>query len=393
MRLLVIGILISTTLASITWTTKTPLPQPLAGSGCAVINDTVYVIGGRDSAGNRYRTNYIYDPVTDSWSMRTDMPTPRAHVGAVVVGGKIYVFGGWVGSTASNVVEEYDPITNSWSTKANMPTPRYAYCVAVYADKIYVIGGMDMNGNIFNSVEEFDPATNSWTTKTSMPTNRMGPACAVIGSKIFVYGGSISIGGNATTICESYDPVNDSWQSESPISYRRYALGGFSFQGKAYAVGGYDYSTYHTTVEVYDGGGWTLETPMQYGRQSVAVGVVNNYVYVIGGWNNGAWNYNEEGSLPIGVEYERVNRDMRVEVGPNPFTELVRINVKSQDYVSIRVFDPSGRQVRDLYNGFAPCNISWDGRGDDGARLPNGVYLLFIDGREKRETKTLNLIR
>jgi len=47
----------------LTWTTKTPQPVALAGSGCAVINDTIYVVGGRDSAGNRYRTLYIYNPM------------------------------------------------------------------------------------------------------------------------------------------------------------------------------------------------------------------------------------------------------------------------------------------------------------------------------------------
>lgn len=378
---------------TITWTTKTPLPQSLAGSGCAVINDTVYVIGGRDSGGARYKTNYIYDAGNDSWSTRTEMPTARAHIGAAIVGGKIYVFGGWVGSTASNVVEEYDPISNSWTTKANMPTPRYGYCVATYADKIYVIGGMDMNGNVFNTVEEYDPANNSWSTKTPMPTQRMGPGCAVLGNKIYVFGGSTNIGGGATTVCESYDPVNNSWQSEVSMSFRRYALGGFAFQGKAYAIGGYDYSIYHTTVEVYESGGWSLETPMQYARQSVAVGLVNNNVYIIGGWNNGAWNYNEEGSITISVEEERIVPDMKIEIGPNPFRDVVKISVGSQDLVSVKVFDSCGRMVRDLFQGFAPCSISWDGRGADGERLPNGVYLLLVNGKEKRETKVLNLIR
>jgi N-acetylneuraminic acid mutarotase len=109
----------------LTWTTKTPLPVALAGSGCAVMHDTVYVIGGRDSGSGRYCTLHIYDPVYDVWDTLAPMSTPRAHVVAAAVNGKMYVFGGWIGSTATNAVEEYDPLTNLWTTKTPMPTARH----------------------------------------------------------------------------------------------------------------------------------------------------------------------------------------------------------------------------------------------------------------------------
>ena len=57
----------------------------LAGSGCAVINDTIYVVGGRDSAGNRYRTLFTYDPVNDQWDSLAQMSIARGHVVAAAV--------------------------------------------------------------------------------------------------------------------------------------------------------------------------------------------------------------------------------------------------------------------------------------------------------------------
>lgn len=334
MQLLIVMLLSSMLSQSITWTTKASLPQRLSGSGCAVINDTIYIIGGRDSSGNRYKTNYIYDPVADSWSTRTEMSTERAHIGCAVVNGKIYAIGGWVGSSASGVVEEYAPLTDSWTTKTSMPTPRYVYGMAVVGDKIYVIGGMDMTDAIMATVEEYDPSADTaggtpWQTKTSMPTGRMGPACAVIYDTIYVYGGSTSIGGGETTVHECYDPIADTWTAKASMYTARYALGGFSYENMAYGIGGYDYYNYHTTVEVYDPiiNSWSYETSMNYERQSIAVGLVGNKVYVIGGWNNGALDYNEEGTFPVGVKEHQTVQKMGIEVGPNPFTDRVEIKL------------------------------------------------------------------
>lgn len=389
------GLLLSISYGAITWTTKNPLPQSLAGSGCAVYNDTIYVIGGRDSAGNRYSTNYIYDPVNDSWAQRANMSTPRAHIGCALVGGKIYAIGGWVGATASGVVEEYDPVNDTWQTKTSMPTPRYGYGIAVVADKIYVIGGMNMSGQIFNTVEEYDPLANSWTPKASMPTARMGPGCTVINDTIYAFGGSTSIGGGETTVNQCYDPVANNWTTKMSMSVARYALGGFSYNNDAYALGGYDYWNYHTTVEVFDptSNSWSYETSMQYARQSIAVGLSGNNIYVIGGWNNGALNYNEEGTIDVGIEEHEIRPKINIAVGPNPFSRQTSISINAKGLISVDIFDICGRKVNNLYNGTAPCQLSWEGRNNNGVELPSGVYILRINSNGSEETKLLNLIR
>jgi N-acetylneuraminic acid mutarotase len=378
------------------------------------MNDTVYVIGGRGSSSVQYTTNYVYDPVGDTWSTKADMPTARAHIGAAIVNGIIYVFGGWVGSTASNAVEAYDPVSDTWSTKTVMPTPRYAYCCGVVNDKIYVIGGMDMQGNIFNTVEEYDPSADTiggtpWQTKANMPTQRMGPGCAVINDSIFVFGGSTTIGGGLTSVHQCYDPVSDSWTTKGSLSQARYALGGLMYESKAYAIGGYDYYNYRTEVEVFDPflNSWTYETAIQYGRQSVSVGLVGNKLFVIGGWNNGALNYNEEGTLPTGIE-EADNWDVRsgkweFKCSPNPFTNNVSIKLgiedgrlKMEDF-SLHIFDVSGRCVRILRcptpHGAGAMQIAWDGRDEQGKLLAGGTYIIKIRGEGFEETEAVTIIR
>lgn len=403
MQILIVISLLSSTANPLVWTTKTPLPQIAAGSACAVYNDTIYVVGGRGPS-SQYTTNYVYDPLTDNWSTKTSMNVARGHICAGVINDKMYVIGGWVGSTASDVVEEYDFTTDAWTTKAPMPTPRYAYALAVVNDLIYVFGGMNMSGNIFNTVEEYNPATDTWTTKASMLTARMGPACAVVRDTVYIFGGSTSIGGGATTVNQFYDPGTDTWGTELNMPTARYCLGGWSWNDLVYALGGYDYYSYHATLEVYDPStnSWTTEVPMQYARQSIAVGLVENQdcVYIIGGWNNGPLSYNEEGWFETSI-YENIQTyTMDISVTPNPFSNSTKIKIHSGTSVhlepfDINIYDISGRLVKKIESDYAgnALSIQWNGTNNNGNELPSGTYLLVIENNDLRQTEKLLLIR
>jgi N-acetylneuraminic acid mutarotase len=385
----------------LTWTTKTPLPVALAGSGCAVMHDTVYVIGGRDSGSGRYCTLHIYDPVYDVLDTLAPMSTPRAHVVAAAVNGKMYVFGGWIGSTATNAVEEYDPLTNLWTTKTPMPTARYTSGVAVVNDLIYVIGGMNMSGSVFSTVEEYDPATDTWDTKAPMPTARFGAGCAVINDTIYAFGGSTSIGGGSTTITQRYDPATDTWTWCGSMNEDRYCIGGFAYNGMAYAAGGYDYYNYHATVEVYDpsSNAWSYETAMTYSRQSVAVGIIGDYVYVIGGWNNGAVAYNEEGFLGIGVKDQQTQAISNFVISPNPFRTETRIAFgvgRGATDIEIKIYNIAGVLVKcfpPITHDALRSTLIWDGTDDHGTPLPSGTYLVVVETDDIRSTKKVILLR
>jgi N-acetylneuraminic acid mutarotase len=390
---------------TLTWTTKNPIPQTRAGCGCAVVNDTIYVIGGRDSTGNRFGTNYVYCPATDVWSTRAAMPTARAHVGAAYVNGKIYVIGGWVGSTATGACEEYDPVADSWQTRAAMPTPRYTLGIGVVAGKIYVIGGMNMSGQVFNTVEEYDPVANAWQTKATMPTARYGPGCAVIRDTIYVFGGATVIGGGLASVHQYYVPSNDTWGNKTSLPSGQYCPTGFTYQYKAFALGGYDWYNYLTYCRSYDPStnAWSTETPMQYSRQSLASAVVGNSVYAIAGWNNGALNYTEEGMFTTGVEENAGKGLININVSPNPFRDrtVIRFSGKGDGSTinegALKIYNPAGC----LVNSFAlsssliphPLSFSWNGTDQAGRKLPGGVYLLVAEFDGVRQSQKLIIIR
>jgi hypothetical protein len=72
-------------------------------------------------------------------------------------------------------------------------------------------------------------------------------------------------------------------------------------------------------------------------------------------------------------------------IGPKTFIpedgEQAHIKINSPlDYrISLKVYDMSGRMVKELYNGAGgPQDIYWDGRDDNRRRLKIGIYLLNL---------------
>jgi photosystem II stability/assembly factor-like uncharacterized protein len=66
---------------------------------------------------------------------------------------------------------------------------------------------------------------------------------------------------------------------------------------------------------------------------------------------------------------------------PNPFrtTTALRLDLSREASVTTEIFDGQGRRIRVLAGGRYPAgvsNLSWDGRGDGGARLAAGTYFV-----------------
>jgi hypothetical protein len=81
---------------------------------------------------------------------------------------------------------------------------------------------------------------------------------------------------------------------------------------------------------------------------------------------------------------------------PNPFRDVTKItySIAQPEYVSLKVFDVAGRQVRTLVDEYVsmpgPRDVRWDGRSDRGEQLPTGVYFYRIQaGQFKAIRKTI----
>lgn len=208
----------------------TSMPTDRWAAVSAVVNNKIYVIGGEKGSfiGGFDETNVVeeYDPVLDTWASKSSMPTSRGYSGCAVINDTIFVFGGY---PAFTTIEKYYPASDTWYTNAPMPSSRYTFMTAKANNKIYLIGGWGSN-----NVEEYDPSTKSWTTKTAMPTARGGSGIAVINDTIYVVGGRSEIANEF----ECYDPVSDTWTSLNPMPTAREGLTAAAYNGKLYAITG-----------------------------------------------------------------------------------------------------------------------------------------------------------
>jgi N-acetylneuraminic acid mutarotase len=203
------------------WKALAPVPTKRGSPNAAAVNGKIYVIGGAsthpgspETAVHPARphrsvdTNEVYDPATNTWQTRSTMPTARNHAAVGVVNNKIYVIGGRVGAafminpaSSTDIVEEYDPATDQWGPlKRSMPTPRSAMSWGTYKGKIYVAGGEMRSTSLwgaFRGVEAYDPANNSWSILPPIPIPRHGHAGDVIGNRLHIVSGDVqSLGGS-----------------------------------------------------------------------------------------------------------------------------------------------------------------------------------------------------
>lgn len=83
-----------------TWSYGASIPTTLilaaAGATTGEMASTrIYVLGGCTSLDyEAVNLNYVYDPVEDVWSMGTSMPTPRYSLGVAVINDTLYAIGG-----------------------------------------------------------------------------------------------------------------------------------------------------------------------------------------------------------------------------------------------------------------------------------------------------------
>ncbi|WGM89866.1 MAG: kelch repeat-containing protein [Candidatus Bathyarchaeum tardum] len=98
------------------WSTGAPLPTGVDSAAAGVTAGTtgtqrIFVIGGKQNL-DAVKLNQVYDPETDTWVYGPAMPTARYSLGVAVVNDSIYAIGGregWFGSPVSAANEKYTP--------------------------------------------------------------------------------------------------------------------------------------------------------------------------------------------------------------------------------------------------------------------------------------------
>lgn len=224
--------------ASGRWDRVADLPEGRHHMPLAVLDDSLYAIGGLGPRGfDPVSTVWVYDETADRWLPRAPLPEPRGASAAVATGGRIIVIGGMGPGGLPDSIAIYDPGTDRWRHGAPVPTPGDHLAAAVVGGKVFAIGGRPLDpGRNFDRLEMYDPATDTWAALPRMPTARGGLAAAVLGDRIYTFGGETRW--RAFGEHEVYDVRAGAWSRAPALPTRRHGLAAAATGGRIYVIGG-----------------------------------------------------------------------------------------------------------------------------------------------------------
>ncbi len=190
------------------------------------------------------------------------------------------------------------PITGklTWTHGVDDPVTRIEAATQTLNNKMYVFGGF-ING-VYQPTKRcdvYDPATKKWTRIADMPLGTNHAAITTVGTKIWMAGGYTARPGTTrlqdigTTNVMIYDPATNTWSTGPSLPTRIASAGMVDINNKLYIFSGEhpDRSDRHecyTLNLAHPSAGWTRIADIPQGRTHFAIGVVNNEVYIFGGW-------------------------------------------------------------------------------------------------------------
>ncbi|MBI4265749.1 MAG: Ig-like domain repeat protein, partial [Acidobacteria bacterium] len=167
-----------------TWRAGASMSTARQGAGAAFLDGRMYVVGGHN--GSVLATVEAYDPsagplgsdglLLGAWTTKAPLQTARWGVTAAVVDGTLYAVGGKDASANLAVVEVYDPTAGplgsdglpigAWTVVDPMPAAHFMAAADVIDDVLYVAGGQTTGDAFTGANHAFAPVP----ADTSPPT-------------------------------------------------------------------------------------------------------------------------------------------------------------------------------------------------------------------------------
>ncbi len=198
-----------------------PLARRRGSAGVVVYNNKIYLVSGiLDGHWNGW-VNWFdeYDPATNTWKILPNAPRARDHFHAAVINNKIYVAGGRRSSASTNQtfaltvpeVDVYNFATNSWSTlpgNSNIPTPRAGAGTVTVGNELLIIGGESSQPAGHKETEALNVNSNTWRRLADLNQGRHGTQAIESNNGIYIVTGAGNQGGSPLlTSHEAYYPA------------------------------------------------------------------------------------------------------------------------------------------------------------------------------------------
>ncbi|KAF3708426.1 Kelch domain-containing protein 3 [Channa argus] len=184
------------------------VPYMRYGHTAVLLDDIIYLWGGRNDTEGACNVLYAFDVNTHIWftpKISGTIPGARDGHSACVLGKAMYIFGGYeqLADCFSNDIHKLDTTTMVWSLINARGTParwRDFHSATIIGTKMFVFGGradrfgpFHSNNEIYcNKIKVFDTETNCWLTTPStqpLPEGRRSHSAFSYNGELYIFGG------------------------------------------------------------------------------------------------------------------------------------------------------------------------------------------------------------
>ncbi|XP_006776419.1 PREDICTED: kelch domain-containing protein 3 [Myotis davidii] len=211
------------------------VPYMRYGHSTVLIDDTVFLWGGRNDTEGACNVLYAFDVNTHKWSTPRVLGTiPGARDGhsACVLGKTMYIFGGYeqLADCFSNDIHKLDASTMTWTlicTKGNPARWRDFHSATMLGSRMYVFGGradrfgpFHSNNEIYcNRIRVFDTRTETWLdcpTTPVLPEGRRSHSAFGYNGELYIFGGYNARLNRHFHDLWKFNPVSFTWKKIEP---------------------------------------------------------------------------------------------------------------------------------------------------------------------------------
>jgi kelch-like protein 10 len=227
------------------------LPHKSAYHGLELIDNKVYMVGGYDSTGPVYHNSLMcLDLRTKQWNELSQMDFKRCYVASTMLEGKIYAVGGHDGINRHKSVEVYHPDRNQWNRIPDLIHPRSDLACVSLQGKVFAIGGFT-GSDVLTSIEMYDPQIGTWEIFDSLAIQRSGVKACVLGHRIYVLGGFDGSTRLKSVECFTPGVTRAVWHQVPDMKHPRSNFSVSVMDNKIYVSGGYADPSVSSACEMY----------------------------------------------------------------------------------------------------------------------------------------------
>ena len=262
------------------------MPTARQNTASAVLDGTIWVVGGLAPGARGSRRVEGYDPVVNGWKVGPDLSVRLHHEMVVSYKGDLVVMGGWIPSgsdpSAKSTKEVFALRDGRWVKLPPLNRPRVAGTAAVVGDRIVVVGGQ-ADGRLVKTTEVFDGK--QWSDGANIPTPREHVAAASDGQFVYVVGGRALSPDKNSAALERYDPEADRWQRLPDMPTKRGGIAAAIVAGHLFAVGGETPTRVLGAVQSYSiaSKAWSNAPSMRTPRHGTTMVAIGRTLYSLGG--------------------------------------------------------------------------------------------------------------